>query len=1106
MGAHNGILPATINGFVHNVQHARSEFPRSGSDDGPLMCRSGRTRLALLAIGCLAVAVDVAAERLPARVYSTANGLAHNRVKQIVQDSRGFLWFCTADGLSRFDGAQFINFRVDDGLPAASTNDLLEAADGVYWIATNSIGVVRFDLLADTRPPQHGAVAPRYTVVPVSRVAVTNRVNVLFRDRAGVVWAGTDGGLFRMAGGEKNPTFQAVPLGIPGRPDIQNQIWALAEDGAGTLWIGSKFGLIGRGADGRTIRYSIRPSLGDDVVSSLVIDRKGALWVGHRSGLIALDPAQTLSLANARDGMQPLPRDARRYTTADGLANDFVLALSQAADGRLWIRTFGPGITIFDGTTFRAYEIGHRIADSGSIDSSLAEDRDGNVWMGTPAAGAVKLTAHGWVTYGEADGLGEQVGFVFENHAGELYASSRAFRISRFTSAGFTTVKPALRPTVTDATWRDWSGVLQDRAGDWWIGTREGLYRFSGVGFDQLARARPTAIYTTRDGLANDDIARLFEDARGDIWIAAFPTEQTPVTRWERATNRFYRYGEPDGLRPFNTAVFFGQDAAGSVWIGFRDGAIARYRRGRFSMVGPEAGLPVGGINGFYLDRSGRLWLPVFQSGVCRIDEPDADRPRVSMVYTRAHGLSSTQVYAVTGDLDGRIYIAHSRGIDRLDPRTGGVKRYSTADGLTGSEVRTALRDRGGALWFCTTSGASHLVPGAEPPLAPPPIRISGVRIAGVGHPLSALGETAVSLADLDPSQNSVQIEFFGLDLRRGEALRYQYRLEGSSADWSPLSAQRTVHFANLASGAYRFLVRAVNADGTPSPTPAAVSFGILPPIWRRWWFLSLATALVALVAGVFVRDVVGRKRAADTLRRSREERLEELERVRKRIATDLHDDVGSSLTRISLLSEVVQQRLARDQPSLVDPLASIAGLSRELVDSMSDIVWAINPAKDHLQDLSQRMRRFASDVLTARGIGFRFRTPVEADGTALGANLRRELFLIFKEAVNNVVRHSECSEAELDLTAEPDALILRVIDNGRGFDPDCCGNGGVPGHGLASMQARTEGLGGMLQVVSRPGQGTALTVRIPVSDYAAGQSAPREADDGNGARTGSAT
>ncbi|MGH8524839.1 MAG: PAS domain-containing sensor histidine kinase, partial [Gammaproteobacteria bacterium] len=226
-------------------------------------------------------------------------------------------------------------------------------------------------------------------------------------------------------------------------------------------------------------------------------------------------------------------------------------------------------------------------------------------------------------------------------------------------------------------------------------------------------------------------------------------------------------------------------------------------------------------------------------------------------------------------------------------------------------------------------------------------------------------------------------------------------------------------------------------------------------------------------------RDITERKRAEEALRRSREERLAELERVRKRIATDLHDDIGSSLTRICLLSEVAQRQVGGREVSLLEPLSAVARLSRELVDSMSDIVWAINPNKDHLSELSQRMRHFASDVFTARQIDFRFHAPDTERDVKVGANVRREFFLVFKEAVNNTVRHSGCAAAEIEFRAADEGLFLKLSDDGRGFDVSHASTG----HGLMSMRERTEGLGGRVEVISGPGQGTTLTFTIPLGD-----------------------
>jgi signal transduction histidine kinase len=297
----------------------------------------------------------------------------------------------------------------------------------------------------------------------------------------------------------------------------------------------------------------------------------------------------------------------------------------------------------------------------------------------------------------------------------------------------------------------------------------------------------------------------------------------------------------------------------------------------------------------------------------------------------------------------------------------------------------------------------------------------------------------------------------------------------------------RTINYANLSPGRYRFLVQAVNSEGGMSENPATIKFTILPPVWLSWWFLSLCAVLMAAFAMTVVRFRRARRRereaAEAALRHSRDERLRELEEVRRRIATDLHDDVGSSLTQISLLSEVARQRLEGKEAVVNEPLTLIARLSSELVDSMSDIVWAINPQKDHLSDLSQRMRHFASDVLTARQIELQFRTPDDEQQADIkvGANVRREVFLIFKEGINNLVRHSRCRAAAVEFRVEEEGLYLRMSDDGQGFEV----RSKSWGHGLLSMQERCRSLGGLLTIESGIGVGTTLLLLIPLKPQA---------------------
>lgn len=240
---------------------------------------------------------------------------------------------------------------------------------------------------------------------------------------------------------------------------------------------------------------------------------------------------------------------------------------------------------------------------------------------------------------------------------------------------------------------------------------------------------------------------------------------------------------------------------------------------------------------------------------------------------------------------------------------------------------------------------------------------------------------------------------------------------------------------------------------------------------------------------GTHIGQLIQRKRAEDALNRSKEERLIELQRVRRRIATDLHDDVGSSLTKIALLSEAVRQKVSALNKDASERLVAVTAISNELMESMSDIVWAINPQKDNLSDLAQRMRRFASDIFTACQIGFRFRAPLLDRDVQLGANVRREVFLIFKESVNNVVKHSESSEVILDLSVEGDCLALDISDNGKGFNPALvkADTGYLTsqsrgGNGLASMRRRAREMGGQFEIKTNIGQGTTMSLRLPIT------------------------
>jgi ligand-binding sensor domain-containing protein/two-component sensor histidine kinase len=1031
----------------------------------------------MLVLGLLLSApVIVPAEQLPVRTYTTADGLPRDLVLRIVRDSHDFLWFCTGDGLSRFNGYDFTTYGVEQGLTNSNVNDLIETRSGIYWVATEG-GVYRFNPsafqteAAQARTPQY-STHKLFTLYPTGDSPIPNRVNTLFEDHRGQIWAGTGAGIYRLDETNGQATFRRVAL----EDDV---VVAFAEDGEGSLWMCTLRGLVRRLPDERTVRYAIQPSELGDLVNRVLYDSEGRLWVGTRggAGLIVLKPEPAasittdgklvkLKLAGCKTTHSPAqrvhlpnaPGDLCQFTTADGLAGMIVTGFSQSPDGRIWIGTDG-GLTEFIDGRFRSY-ISSLGLDNPSV-ASPTEDREGNLWLGS-RNGATKITWSGFSTFAKTDGLRLSITAIIRNQQEQICAISIE-DISCFEGGRFKAIKPKFPDGIKSFGWGSNQVAFQDHIGEWWMPTGSGLCRFPRVAnVEQLAHTRPKAVYSHEHGeLPGDDVLRLFEDSRGDVWISVAGGLRSAVVRWERSTESFHSAFEAQGLPPFSLPTAYREDAAGNLWLGLYNGGLARYQDGSFQMFAQADGVPASLVRALYLDHAGRLWIATDANGIARLDDPQADRPRF-ISYTIGDGLSSNSVLSITEDNLGRMYFGTARGLDRFDLENNHIRHYTKADGLASNAARAAFRDRQGTLWFGTDFGLSRLIPGPDPPQHQPPILISGLRIAGNPQAISALGETEMSGLVLNPGQNQLSIDFVGLGFAAGEVLKYQYKLIGASDEWSAPSDQRTINFASLSPGKYRFMVQAVTADGIASSTPATISFTILPPVWQRWWFI----ALVVLTLGL----------SAVTIYRYRVARLIELERVRTRIATDLHDDIGASLSLIAMLSEVAQRQALRGNFEVGESLSSIAASSRELVDAMSDIVWAVNPRKDHFSELVKRMRRFASDVLSSRDIALQFEAAGDHD-FKLGADARREIFFIMKEGINNIARHSGCTEAAVILKKEGAWLILELRDNGKGIDPLQANEG----NGLASMRERARRLRGEFELASANGHGTKLTLKVPV-------------------------
>ena len=989
-------------------------------------------------------ALALGAAQLPVRSYSVADGLPSNTIGSITRDGRGYLWFATREGLSRFDGYDFVNYGRANGLPRNAVLDFLATREGTYWAAT-TVGIAKFDPNA----PASGKFKLFAPQDPRAR-----RINVLYQDRQGNVLCGSEYGAFRLrptdAAG-RNWDFEPVSLVLrSGKPSTNDRrVISLFEDSRQNLWIGTMAALYRVAPDGPASEYRLKSQLADELWNQVLEDRAGRLWAATGTGLWRMD-------ADGRGDYYPVPVLVPKERM-------IVTSMLEDPQGKLWLATSDGLIKCPHGGESCAGSQVYREANGIAFTdlTSLAADCEGSLWLGTNGGGAMRIARNGLVTYTPADGLDLHKGSqptLFRDINGRTHV---AFQSLVYVRRGerFFQVKPRM-PNRTNNAWGWHQTILQDHNGEWWIPSSFGLFRYPRVPVEALSRTPPKAVYTTRDGLKTNDIFRVWEDGRGGIWVGAIgPAGINGLSRWDRTRRRFEPYPAHD-----QTAVTaFAEDRAGSIWIGYWDGTLVRYRGGVPSLYQPSDGLAGGGIQALRIDHARRLWI-ASSGGVTRVDVSAGDRPRFER-FGVDQGLSSSIIFCLEEDRWGRMYLATARGLDRTNAageiESGKVRHYTQADGLGRGDLRDILFDNDGVLWCASAFTISRFQPERDAPRPPPVVYIRQVRVRGVPRPLSDLGETYIPKLLFAPSQNQLQIDFSAMAFAPGNVLRYQYRLDPADREWSEPSAQRTVNYSNVASGTYRFRARLAGDESQGANAPAVLEFQVLAPIWARWWFRALAACAVLVLFF--------------WLHRYRTLRLLELERVRTRIATDLHDDIGSGLSQIAVLTEVARARADGYTADLNAALSDISSVARELVESMSDIVWSVNPRRDRSGDLLQRMRRFASDVLSGSNIDFTFRVSAREDKVRIPTEIRREVYLIFKEAVNNLARHSGSTRAVITISIEDGRLELRVEDNGNGLGELCREDG----HGLRSMRERASRIGGRIDFDRGDVGGLRVTLRV---------------------------
>jgi len=1000
-----------------------------------------------LALAACIWALGASAQRvhghLPLESFSAAQGLANDSITTITTDSRGYLWFGTLDGMSRFDGDRFVNYTTDDGIPHRMVWSVAEDRNGSLWVGTE-LGAAKLTPTAT----RGRALFSTYTVDKNKPV----QASLVFVDHTGTIWTSCDADLCFVRGGKLvvDPVFRRAGGWAPR---------AMVESPAGDLWIGSDQGLSHRRTDGSWRHYKVQPHRGGDFIHGLFLDPDGRLWIGNGWGLIIFAPddadedERTLAERAGPPSFpgMPLRLPKRGEAVAITVPSTSLVVRCQtpirARDGSVWQPCVDGVLRLGDG------RIDYYTAEDGLPPlqiTTVGEDPAGDLWIGTRGAGAFRVARLGATSYTRAHGLAHQRILSIISLDGGTVCVTNPQGLSCFRGDEIHHGSP-WPPNTKFRGWGWNQIVIHDLDGTWWFPTGEGLVHWPNVArMEDLGRVKPLQIYTARDGLGADEVFRIWKDSRGTIWASAFGDK--PLAKFDRRTNRFRSFGVESGL-PLAAPTAFAEDRDGNVWIGFYEGGLVRATSDdRFERI--TNGLPPGFVRDLKTDSKGRIWMGAM-GGVARIDNPTAPASQLSIKpYSRKDGLASDSGYCIVEMRDGRMAIGSQRGLDILDADTGKVLHMTTREGLASNEISVASLDRNGALWLGTVNGLSRLsaIPTPQPKIPPQP-RIHTITIDGMPTAVPELGVTEVGGVRIAYPRHSMVIGFSAPDLDAANPARFEYRLAGNR-DWTDLGQQRAIAFDHLRAGSGTLEIRAVAGDRTS--TPARVSFDVIPAVWKRTWFLALAAAVVLALAFA--------------LHRYRVAHLIAMERVRTRVATDLHDDLGSSLSRISILSEAAKRRSHNEEPILDE----IADSARGLVDALGDSIWSIDPTRDDVRNLLLRVRNFADAIFEANAIAVDVRMPADAATIHLGPEERREVYLILKEALNNAAKHSGAQHVAIDVTRENGSLRIVVRDDGKGF---ARANGG---RGVPSMRDRARRVGGALEISSEPGGGTSIEVRVP--------------------------
>lgn len=997
--------------------------------------------------------------------WTTTQGLSQVSVFSIMEDQDGYMWFTTENGLNQFDGYEFTHYthslHDSNSLSDQLVYATLEDSSGVMWIASFGGGLNRYDRTNGSfRHYKHDPNNPR----SISSNFVTSLYQSPFFPNE--IWIGTDGGGLNRFDIQRETfvTYRFDPIDT--NSISSNRIYAVAGDHAGNIWIGTRSGLTLFNPNQSLFKRltADRHGLSHDEIWHMYRDRDGVFWISTTDGLTRCDNrGNRIELTAYRhnpNDRSSLPHQ-RIWATCDD---------DSRHPDYLWVGTH-QGLAHFNKKTGRCEQVyRHDPGDPRSLAHNqvwaLYKDRTEHIWLGSFGGGVNRINRSKETFNHFRSGSNDhstirdnEIWSLYETKTGQIWVGNRkgvdvllpdGVRAFSLDNANAESGHPKLGGSRVQA-------ILEDREGILWLGTDgAGLYRYDPTkNILKQYRHDPN----NPASLSNDFVSFVFEEKRdrgGKLWIGT----NGGLNALDRATGRFVRY-QVDSANAralsHNRVRCAMEDRLGGLWFGTYGGLehlnkpSGEFTQYRHDPADPRS-LSENRVWVICESRDGRIWVGT-HIGLNRFDPVT----RTFVVYTTREGLPSNEIYGLAEDMSGSLWISTSKGLSRFDPSTEDFTNYYEEDGLQGNEFNGAVFAKGAndRMYFGGINGFTAFYPSRVLTTSPPPIVLL-TKFLKFNRPFLTDRELRKNRElELDHTDDFFGFEFAALSYHNTAKNSYKYKLEGFDNDWIASGRRRYATYTHLAPGEYLFRVMAANSDGVWNTTGASIGVVIRPPWYSTWWFRLLAAILLAGLVWLAYHIRVSSLLA--------------VERMRVRIASDLHDDIGSTLTRIAIHSETI--RTSQDIGRTTEIARKIGELSREVVMTFSDVVWSIDSRNDKFGDLVARIQDTAYQLLTPKEISFTLDvTGLDREKT-IAVDIRQNLYLICKEAIHNIAKHSGANEASISMENRNGTFTMLIRDNGKGLDESQKSKG----NGLKNMKMRAQRISGVLQYV----QGHGLTIKF---------------------------